>query len=243
METLVNFYKEDKYHNDIWLNREYLVQLNLTGKCTLSCEFCYMSPYQNDFLTLHNIKKLWGNLKEYSIKYGIEYRVNITGGDIFQHPKWEEIAQFIADEKSITAVDPLINTFWKKNNENLLEILKEKINFVQFNSDTVTENDICSVKRIGKKVVLKIALYNKGTTKNNINKLKRFSEKFDNIIISIDLIIPQKGCVGNKEDYLIFNISKLKDELYLLKKKFGKTLWILSTTAKRLYLKRRFAIL
>jgi len=236
METPINFYKEDHNKEDIWLNKEYLVQLNLTGDCPLNCEFCYMTPYKKEYLSLKKIKKLWKNLRKYSKKNKIEYRVNLTGGDIFKHPKWIEIAKFIANEDTITAVDPLINKFWNKKQLELLDILKEKINFIQLNSDVASEEDIIAVKNINKKVVLKIALY-KGNTKKKIKKLKRLSNKFDNIIISIDLIIPQKCSRGNKKDYLIFNIPELKKEIEKLKKVFGTKLWLLSTTIKRECLK------
>lgn len=235
MESSINFYKEDKEKEDFWLNKEYLVQLNLTGDCPLNCEFCYMSPHKKEYLSLDKIKKLWENLRKYSEENEIEYRVNLTGGDIFEHPDWIKIAKFIANEKSITAIDPLINKFWAKDHFKLLEILKDKINFVQLNSDVVSEEDIKAVDSIRRKVVLKIALY-EGNTKKKVEKLKKLTEKYDNIIISIDLIIPQKFNPGKKEDYLIFDKEKLKNEVSKLKNIFGKKLWLLSTTVKREYL-------
>lgn len=235
MAALVQVYKNDKDPKGIWLNKEYLVQLNLTGDCPLDCEFCYMVAHKKEYLGLQKIKALWKNLRKYSKKNGIEYRVNLTGGDIFQHPHWKEIAEFIAQESTITAVDPLINTFWNKSQLELLKILGKKINFVQLNSDVVTEKDIIAVRNIGRKVVLKIALY-KGNTKKKIEKLRRLSEKFDNVIISIDLIIPQKCSKGKKKDYLIFNKAELKREAEKLKGIFGDKLWLLSTTIKREYL-------
>lgn len=236
MESKVKFYKEDKEKDSFWLNKEYLVQLNLTGDCPLNCEFCYMSSYKKQYLSLDKIKKLWKNLRKYYKEKGIEYRVNLTGGDIFEHPDWLEIVKFISKEESITAVDPLINKFWNKNHSKLLDILRNKINFVQLNSDVVSEEDIKLVKKIGKKVVLKIALYG-GNTKRNIEKLKRLSEDYDNVIISIDLIIPQQYNFGKKDNYLIFDKEKLKKQVKYLRNIFGKKLWLLSTTVKREYLK------
>jgi len=229
----VKFYKEG---GDVWLNKEYLVQLNLTGDCALNCEFCYMSKHKRDFLSIEMIKRLWTNLRKYSEEIGIEYRVNITGGDIFRHPSWKEIARFIAQEETITAVDPLINRFWNEDQKSLLQILRDKINFVQLNPDVVEESDIIAVRDIGKKVVLKIALY-QGDCKQNIDKLKYLSEKYENIIISIDLIIPQKGAAGHRKDYLAFDFPALKTEVKRLKGIFGDRLWLLSSTVKREYLK------
>ncbi|MEM4638094.1 MAG: radical SAM protein [Candidatus Woesearchaeota archaeon] len=175
MESLINFYKEDREKKNFWINKEYLVQLNLTGSCSLNCEFCYMSPYKKEYLSLDKIKKLWENLRKYSEENEIEYRVNLTGGDIFEHPNWIEIVKFIAKERSITAVDPLINKFWNRDHFRLLEILGDKINFVQLNSDVVSEEDIKEVRNIGKKIVLKIALYGGSTKKQLDNKLKNKS--------------------------------------------------------------------
>jgi len=84
---------------------------------------------------------------------------------------------------------------------------------------------------------LKIALY-EGNTKKKIEKLKKLTEKYDNIIISIDLIITQKCNPGKKEDYLIFDKEKLKNEVSKLKNIFGKKLWLLSTTVKREHLNK-----
>lgn len=237
MEPTIKVYKHDKDPKGIWINKEYLVQLNLTGDCHLNCEFCYMTAHKKEYLNLDKIKLLWNNLRKYSKKEKIEYRVNLTGGDIFLHSNWKGIARFLAKEGTVTAIDPLINTFWNDDQLELLEILKEKINFVQLNSDVVTERDIMAVKNINKKVILKIALY-KGNTKKKIERLKQLSEKFDNIIISIDLIIPQKSCKGKKEDYLIFNMAELNHEIRRLKQIFGDKLWLLSTTVKREYLKQ-----
>jgi len=239
MESPINFYKEDMDKNSLWLNKEYLVQLNLTGACPRKCDFCYISLYKNTYLSLEKTKKLWKNLRNNSKKYGIEYRVNLTGGDLFMHPEWKDIAKFISKEKTIVAMDPLINKFWKEEHLELLEILKNKINFVQLNPEVVSEQDIIAVKNIGKKVVLKIALY-KGDTKKEIEKLKYLSDKFDNIIISVDLIIPQKECGINNEKCFISDIESLKKEVEKLKKIFGNKLWLLSTTIKREYLKQIF---
>ncbi len=235
MVSNVNFYKEDLHPGETWINKEYLVQLNLTGDCPLNCSFCYIAKHKNDFLELKQIKKLWNNLRKYNKKHEIYYRVNLTGGDVFYHPEWKEIARFMSKEDTVVALDPLLNRFWKEEHLELLSILKNKINFVQLNSEVVQESDIEAVDNIGKKVVLKIALYN-GPLKRQIQKLKYLSDKFDNVIISVDLIIPQKHYPGAKDSYLIFDFESLKREVIKLKKIFGKRLWLLSTTIKRVVL-------
>lgn len=162
----VEFYKEEIEPNSIWINNEYLVQLNLTGSCPLNCSFCYIkSNYNNIFLELRDIKKLWNNLRKCHRKLRLHYYVNITGGDVFLHPQWKKIAKFLKNEDSIKTVDPLLNRFWKEEHKELIYILKNKINYVQFNPTVVTEEDIETVRNIGKKVILKIPLIKKNKKK------------------------------------------------------------------------------
>ncbi len=227
-----HFYKEDLEPNKVWLNKEYLIQLNLTGKCPLNCEFCYIGPYKDKNLTLKQIKNLWKNLRKYYKEGDIVYRVNLTGGDIFYHKEWKEICTFLSKEDSVVAVDPLINRFWKPEHNMLLNILNEKINYVQMNSEVVKEEDIVAARMKNKKVVLKFSLY-KGNCKKDINKLKNLADKFDNIIVSIDVIIPQKNCCLDEKNYLLNNYNEMKEKIKKLKNIFGKKLWLLSTIMKR----------
>ena len=236
MKKNINFYKHDIAPDNTWLNKEYLIQLNLTGKCPRNCDFCYMKKYKNSFLSSSKIKKLWENLRKYNEAYGIEYRVNLTGGDIFEHPECQKIIKFISEESSITAVDPLINKIWTKKQYQILELIKDKINFIQLNSDLVTEKDLLEIKKLGKEIILKIAIYG-GDFKSKVKKIKELSEKFDNIIVSIDLIIPQKGNTIKKSNFLIFDKERLKKRISKLKKVFGDKLWLLSTPIKREILK------
>ena len=75
--------------------------------------------------------------------------------------------------------------------------------------------------------------------KKEIKKIKKLTEKFDNIIVSVDLIIPQKFSykVFKKDDFLIFDHKALIKEIKNLEKIFGDRLWLLSTTVQRIYKK------
>jgi hypothetical protein len=85
----------------------------------------------------------------------------------------------------------------------------------------------------GKQVVLKISLYD-GKYKRQVQRIKELAQRYNNVIVSIDLIIPQKGasCPGA----LIHDKEKLLKEVSELKGIFGRRLWLLSTTVQRLYL-------
>jgi len=232
-----DFYKSDEYPNEVWLNKEIVIQLNLTSKCPLNCKFCYIKDkFKNKELSLHDIQKLWHNLRIYNKKYKIFYRVNLTGGDIFFYSKWKELCKFLAKENSVIAVDPLINRFWKGEHVDLLKILKDKISYIQMNLDVVTDLDIQIAKEFKKTVVLKFALYN-GNQKRNLQKLKRLVKKFSNVVVGVDLIIPQKG---KTVECFLGNWKKLRRDYFKLKRLFKERFWVLSTTLKREFEKEMY---
>jgi len=185
------FYKEDHFPDELWINNEVLVQLNVTAKCPLNCEFCYIKQkYGNEDLSFYKILKLWNNLKKYYDEYGITYRVNITGGDIFYYPELEKLLYFLKDNDSVTAVDPLLNTFWNEEHKRLLNIVIDKITYIEFNVLLVKDSDIEYAYDNTKWVVLKYPLY-KGNTKKMLYKVVNLMKKWENVILAFDWIIPQ----------------------------------------------------
>ncbi len=223
-ERFKPWYKDDNEPKTIWINDDYLIQLNVTGLCPLNCGFCYIKKrYTNKFLNISKIISLWENLRKYHFKYKILYRVNLTGGDIFYHPQWKKIADFLSEEKSVKYVDPLINRFWKKSDKELLSVLEKKITFVQFNLDVVTEDDIKEVEKIGKRALVKVAVYD-GKIKNDILKAKKLMSLFPNTLyVSADLIIPQMHAINDVNNCsVINNFQKIRDMLSLLKNECGK---------------------
>lgn len=222
------WYKAEENPQEIWINKEFIVQLNLTGSCPLKCDFCYIkSKFSGINLEYEKIVKLWKNLRKYAHKLKIFYRVNITGGDIFMYPYWEEVAKFLLKEPTVRFVDPLINRFWKPKHKRLLNILKKKITFVQFNLDVVEESDIEIVKKIGKKAVIKISIY-EGHFKRFLEKAKKLVKKFpETLYVSADLIIPQKNTSLKTNNLCIINnVEKVKKIIIFLKKEFGKNFWV-----------------
>jgi MoaA/NifB/PqqE/SkfB family radical SAM enzyme len=237
------WYKKDNEPDSIWINKEYCIQLNLTGSCPFNCDFCYIRKiYSGVNLEFSKILKLWENLRKYSKSLKIFYRVNITGGDVFLYPKWKDVAIFLSKEKSVKYVDPLLNSFYgKEENKDLLKILKEKITYVQFNLDVVREDDIEAVQNIRKKVVLKISLY-EGTFKKDVEKIKKLVKIFgETITVSADLIIPQKHVEKQSNKLCIINdFKKVKEMLEVLKKEFGKLFWVRNPILSYLAFKRRY---
>jgi radical SAM protein with 4Fe4S-binding SPASM domain len=66
-------------------------QLELTYRCNLHCRHCYTDPYNSkDFfsreLTLEEIHRLLEEMQQVGIAW-----LNLTGGDIFMHPRFFEI--------------------------------------------------------------------------------------------------------------------------------------------------------
>ncbi len=185
------FYKEDHFPEELWINQEILVQLNITAKCPLNCEFCYIKQrYKDKELSLSKILKLWNNLRKYHDEYGIVYRVNLTGGDIFYYSNLKELLYFLKEEESVIAVDPLLNTFWKEEHKELLDIIIDKVSYIEFNVLLVKDSDIKYAYDNMKWVILKYALY-KGNTKKMLNKIIDLMKKWENVILAFDWIIPQ----------------------------------------------------
>lgn len=228
------FYLHDQKDKKPWINYEYLIQLNITSNCPRNCEFCYIKAACGDKkeLSLSQIKELWKNLSDVNKKLGVRYRINLTGGDIFAHPEWRQIAEFLRDEKSVFAVDPLINRFWTEDQKDLLIILGEKTKYIQMNLEVVTEEDIKFAQDLGKRIVLKISLYD-GLCKKDVERLKYFVDKFENVIASIDIIIPQKNNCLEAKKYILNNYQELKRRVEELQNIFGKRLWLLSSVIKR----------
>ncbi len=229
-----SFYKYEIEPDKFWINQNYIIQLNITGECPLNCDFCYIKKnYSNIFLSLKKLQKLWENLRKYHELYGITYTVNLTGGDIFYHPKLSEILKFIYNEPSIKLVEPLINRFWKNENRQTLSILKDKVTRIQFNSDVVLDRDIEYAKAISKEVILKVSIYS-GKCKNNLKKIQSILRKFENVSICTDLIIPQKNSKINEEDFVLNNPLKMKKLVQKFKNSFGERFRLTSTTGNRI---------
>jgi organic radical activating enzyme len=200
------FYKNDLNQHEDWVNKEVMVQLNITSKCPLTCPFCYIKEkHSSTELSLKMIQKFWENLRKYHNEQGIVYRINITGGDIFYHSEIKEILEFVKNEKSIVSIDPLINRIWNEEQKKLLGIIINKIEWIQFNPTVVTDEDIEFATKHNKLVILKYPLY-KGAAKKEIKKIKDLVLKYNNVYFSFDMIVPQKG---NKHTY---GITYIDDE-------------------------------
>jgi MoaA/NifB/PqqE/SkfB family radical SAM enzyme len=230
-----DFYKNETKPHELWINKEVLVQLNITPSCKMKCEFCYIRKKYTSELPLEKIYKLWKNLGMYSKKLGIKYRVNLTGGDIFEYSRLEELLKFLSKEKSIIAVDPLLNRFWKEEDRRLLKIIKDKVAYVQLNTEVVQDSDVdFVVNNLRKKALLKYALYS-GKTKKNLKKINYFLKKYNNVIVSFDVVIPQKNSHCNKL-CLIDNLNHMMKLYRNVSKKLKtdkKNIWFLNCTLER----------
>jgi MoaA/NifB/PqqE/SkfB family radical SAM enzyme len=228
------FYKEESEPETLWINEEYRIQLNITGNCPLNCDFCYIKKNHSEkFLSLVDIKLLWRNLRKHSKKYGIKYLVTITGGDIFFHPEIAKILEFLAHEKTVIKVEPLINKFWKEEDKKVLLKLGKKFKSIQFNSDVVTVDDLEYAKSLRIDSAVKVAFY-EGKYKTNFKKIKDLLEKFDNLFVATDLIIPQRDQYLEGESLVFNNSTKIFKMKELFEKEFGNRLKITSTTVKRI---------
>ncbi|MBU5682740.1 MAG: radical SAM protein [Candidatus Aenigmarchaeota archaeon] len=164
------FYKFDYAPEEIWINKEILVQLNITPKCPLNCSFCYIKNRYNYDLDFNKILKLFNNLEKYYKELDIVYRINLTGGDIFYYYKIEELLILLRDLEYVIAVDLLINRFWNNKTKKILEIIMDKVTYIQMNVSVIKEEDLEYAKNMKKLVLLKYPIY-KLSEKKLVNKI------------------------------------------------------------------------
>ncbi|MEM5831895.1 MAG: radical SAM protein [Candidatus Aenigmatarchaeota archaeon] len=184
------FYKHEYSPEEIWINKEVMVQLNITPKCPLNCSFCYIKKRYNCDLSFKKIVKLFNNLEKYNKKLKIVYRVNLTGGDIFYYYKIEELLKLLKNSDYVVAVDPLINRLWNNRTKKLLELIMDKITYIQMNVSVVKKEDLDYAKEARKIVLLKYPIY-KRHEKKMIEKIIRIMKTYENVWLSFDWIIPQ----------------------------------------------------
>lgn len=190
MQNNKYFYKEDLYPNEIWINDEILIQLNITPKCPLNCEFCYIKWRYREELEWERLKKFLLQLKKWNEELGIVYNINLTGGDIFYYSNINDLIDLLSKLDYITRVDLLINRFWKEKHKRLVEKIIDKIHTVQFNIMVVQEEDIEWTREHNKIAAVKYPLY-RGKEKKLLDKTILLMKKYDNLFLGFDLIIPQ----------------------------------------------------
>ncbi|MFH8120080.1 MAG: radical SAM protein [Candidatus Aenigmatarchaeota archaeon] len=183
------FYKHEYAPEEIWINKEVMVQLNLTYKCPLKCSFCYINNYKTD-LSFDKIINLFENLEKYYKKFGISYRINLTGGDVFYYYKIEELLKLLKNLEYIIAVDTLINRLWDSRAKKLLGLIIDKITYIQMNVDVVRKEDLDYAEKMKKIVLLKYPIY-KGKEKKQIDRIIEIMKVYSNVWLSFDWIIPQ----------------------------------------------------
>jgi MoaA/NifB/PqqE/SkfB family radical SAM enzyme len=201
--------------SEIEINDPYLVQLNTTGKCPYNCKPCYMSRYRSLFLTIEDIMKLWENLKKYHCEVGISYEVILTGGDLFYHPHWRHVLRYLCEEKSVSAIEPLLNKFWTLEDAHFLFRFKDKISRVQLNLDAVSEQDIEVCREHDVVAVVKVAL-GKSPMKQSIDKALNLVDKYDDVVVGVDII------VDVERNAYELSLEEINREVERLRRIFGK---------------------
>lgn len=83
------------------INKFFILQLHITGRCNQRCKHCYHTEYVNETLTFDNIKEI---IKQYidlldnyneNLEYPYKGHINITGGEPLMRKDFMKIIQFM----------------------------------------------------------------------------------------------------------------------------------------------------
>lgn len=66
--------------------------INVTGRCNLTCKYCFFQPREHVDMTLENFRKVIGELADHEVFF-----VNLSGGEPFVHPEIDTFIQYAHD--------------------------------------------------------------------------------------------------------------------------------------------------
>ncbi len=66
--------------------------INVTGRCNLTCKYCYFQPREHGDMTLENFRKVIGELADQEVFF-----VNLSGGEPFVHPEIDTFIRYAHD--------------------------------------------------------------------------------------------------------------------------------------------------
>jgi radical SAM protein with 4Fe4S-binding SPASM domain len=172
----------------------FVVQINLTTRCTLRCPYCYLRNTKVSSIDINSLKLFLLKFKKWTQDYNFQLHINLTGGDLWLYPEIKEICEFVYCQNFIKSISLLINNLWYKDSKNIILAIKDKIDAVQINVDVVESrlDDIVFLQKENIKTVVKIMLAKCNDFERQIkivNKLKEINPK---ILVSVDRFCPQE---------------------------------------------------
>ena len=66
--------------------------INVTGRCNLTCKYCFFQPREHVDMTLENFRRVIGELADHEVFF-----VNLSGGEPFVHPEIDTFIRYAHD--------------------------------------------------------------------------------------------------------------------------------------------------
>lgn len=194
-----------------------LICINL--KCVTDCIYCYANK-KATYTPLKTEK--WVEIIHEAKRIGIE-TVDITGGEFFLNPGWEEITKAIVE----CGYEPEISTKVPLSHGTIDKIVEIGLDSIQFSLDTLNPelakrnlrvkdnyiNDLldairyCDLK--GLKVIIKPSLNKETCTIENVNGIINFAKTLKNLKRCVFTIIGY-SCFKSEQNYLDIRPSEMQ---------------------------------
>ena len=204
---------------EIYIANPFVVQIHLNKRCSLACSYCYLRNVKGGYINTEYVKKFLTKLGLFAQKHNFKIHINLTGGDLFFHPKIEQICQDIYQNASIKSISLLVNTLWYKKAYKIVLMLKNKLDAIQVNIDLISSriDDIKFLKKNNIKTIVKIMLAKNNDIERQIKIAKGLQKVNPEIVVSVDRFCPQSA-----SDYgYMLNCQELIKKIEMLKRDFS----------------------
>ncbi|MEK9147489.1 MAG: SPASM domain-containing protein [Patescibacteria group bacterium] len=205
---------------EIYIANPFVVQIHLNKKCFLGCSYCYLRNIKDSYINTEHVKKFLANLNLLAKRHKFNLHINLTGGDLFFHPKIDQICQDIYHIPSVGSISLMVNTLWHKKAYKIVLALKDKLDAIQVNIDVISSriDDVKFLKENNIKTVVKVMLAKNNDMNQQVEIAKKIQEINPGILVGVDRFCPQsagdrKYMLSRQE--LVKAIKRLKKEFFL----------------------------
>ncbi|MCK4763040.1 MAG: radical SAM protein, partial [Candidatus Aminicenantes bacterium] len=212
------------------------ILLMINTRCVTDCVYCYAQRDKNINLELpfERMKELIREAKNLSMR-----SFDMTGGEYFLYPKWEELLVELLSNGFI----PYISTKSPLSMDTIKKLKNTGLNKIQISLDSIIEDELIKILNVGKNYHKEIldTLHNLDKEGFNIyinSQMNSFNSNSDNIFKMIDHLLNLKnlkrlnvGAAGvsiyrSQDEFLKYrpsleNAKKIEKHIVKLKEDFG----------------------
>lgn len=101
----------------IILGSPYLIPVNLLTEYIYKCNYCYLKKLRvgnGCYLMFNDYKRFLDKFRIYHEDYGLNVRVDLTGGDLWLYPKYNQIIKETVTRDYVSEIGLMINSLWHK---------------------------------------------------------------------------------------------------------------------------------